>query len=697
MKTKIPLTNREISWLTFNERVLQEAQDPTVPLIERIRFLAIFSSNLDEFFRVRVAALNRLTLIPKHERKILGYSPVRILNQIQEIVIKQQVRFNELYETIIVPELAEEKIFLLNEKQLNVSRGEFVKKYFQEKVMPTLVPIMLDGLKVFPFLKDKSVYLIVKLSRQDHSLKPRMALIEIPTEVNSRFLVLPESGNLRFIIMLDDVIRYSLAELFSIFNFDTYDAYTVKLTRDAELDLDNDLGEKFIDIISKSLKQRVKGKPVRFVFDKDILPDMLHYLVRKIDLKKQSLIPGARYHNFKDYIKFPNVGGPKLEYKPITPIPLDEFPLGSSFFSVLKKKDVLLHLPYQSFDYVVHFLREAAIDLHVKTIRITLYRLAGNSRIINVLINAARNGKNVYVMVELKARFDEEANIFWTNRLEDEGVKVLTEIAELKVHSKICLITRREGSKDVYYAHLATGNYNEKTAKVYADQSFFTADKRITHELHRLFKEINDGVLVNSYEHLMVAPVDLRNRIMQLIDAEIGFAKAKKQASILLKLNSLVDEQVIAKLYEASRAGVKIQLIIRGVCCLIPGLKKFSENIKAVSIIDKFLEHSRVYIFHNGGKDLCYLSSADMMTRNLNRRLEVAFPVYDKKLVKEMKNILDIQFQDNTKARVIDGTNSNKYKVTEHGHPVRSQIEIYNYLKRRNAVSIAVKPAVAQV
>ena len=683
MKAKLPLTNREISWLSFNERVLQEAQDPTVPLIERIRFLAIFSSNLDEFFRVRVAALNRLTLIPKSERKILGYSPSRILSQIQDIVIKQQVRFNDIYENIIIPQLADEKIFLLNESQLNVSRGEFVKKYFYDKVMPMLVPIMLDGLKTFPALKDKSVYLIVKLSRKDHSIKTKMALIEIPTDANSRFLVLPESGTLRFIIMLDDVIRYSLADLFSIFNFDTFDAFTIKLTRDAELDLDNDLGEKFIDIISKSLKQRVKGKPVRFVFDKDILPDMLNFLVRKIGLKKQSLIPGARYHNFKDYIKFPNVGRAELEYRPIIPLPLEDIPMGASFFSVLKKKDILLHVPYQSFDYVVHFLREAAIDSHVKSIKITLYRLAINSRIINALINAARNGKNVQVMVELKARFDEEANIFWTNRLEDEGIKVLTEIPGLKVHSKICLITRREGNKEVLYAHLATGNYNEKTSRIYSDQSFFTSDKRITTELNTLFKEINDGILKNSYTHLLVAPIDLRKRVIQLIDSEIKYAKAKKPASIILKLNSLVDEQIIERLYEASRAGVKIQLIIRGICCLVPGLKKYSENIRVISILDKFLEHSRIYLFNNGGRNLCFLSSADMMTRNLDRRLEVAFPIYDKKLIKELKNIIDIQLHDNTKARIIDKHNSNVYQVSDKNRNYRAQNDIYNYLKHR--------------
>jgi len=690
MKSKIPLTNREISWLSFNERVLQEAEDQSVPLIERIRFLAIFSSNLDEFYRVRVAALTRLTTLPKGERNILGFSPGRILRKIQDIAIRQQVRFSETYEKVIIPQLADEKIFLLNEKQLNVSRGLFVREYFAAKVLPTLVPIMLDGVKTFPALRDKSVYLMAKLSRADNSRKARYALIEIPTFAHSRFLVLPESGNLRYIIMLDDVIRYCLGDLFSIFDYDVFDAFTVKLTRDAELDLDNDVNEKFIDIMSKSLKQRRKGKPVRFVFDKDILPDMLSYLIRKIGLKRQSLIPGARYHNFKDYIDFPNIGRASLEYMPIIPLPLVDLPLGASFFTLLKKKDILLHLPYQSFDYVVHFLREAAIDHQVKSIRITLYRLASNSRIINALINAARNGKHVVVMVELKARFDEEANIFWTNRLEEEGVTVFTQLQNLKVHSKICLIRRREGSKDIYYAHLATGNYNEKTSRIYVDQSFFTCDKRITLELHTLFREIADGTLKNSYQHLIVAPVDLRRRMLALIQNEIQFAKAGKAAGLTLKMNSIVDDEIIAKLYEASAAGVKIGMIVRGICCLVPGHPKFSENIKVISILDKFLEHSRIYMFNNGGKELCYLSSADMMTRNLDRRLEVAFPVYDLKLIKELRHILDIQLHDNTKARLIDASNSNTYQ-TGGNRNHRAQIDTYGYLQHRTIVLSTIK------
>ena len=684
MKRKLPLINREISWLSFNERVLQEAQDSTVPLIERIKFLAIFSSNLDEFYRVRVAALNRLNQITKAEKKLLGYSPASLLRQIQEITIKQQVRFNEIYEKIIIPSLVEEKIFILNEKQLNVERGEFVKKYFHEKVLPALVPIMVDGLKDFPFLRDKSAYLLVKLSKKDDSLKPRMALIELPTQTVSRFLVLPDSGDMRFIIMLDDVVRYCLDELFSTFQYNVFDAYTIKLTRDAELDLDNDVNERYIDILSRSLKQRPKGTPVRFVFDKDILPDMLRYVVRKVGLKKPSLIPGARYHNFKDYFSFPKVGSPKLLYPPIHPLPLKDIPLGASFFTVLKQKDILLHLPYQSFDYVVQFLREAAIDPKVKTIKITLYRLASNSRIINALINAAKNGKSVFVLVELKARFDEENNIYWSNRLEDEGVKVFTGFSKVKVHSKICLITRIEGKKENHYAHLSTGNYNENTAGIYCDQSFFTSDSRITSDLNNLFNELQEGNFGKPYSNLMVSPNDLRKKLVGHIDQEIQYAKRGLKSEIILKVNSLVDEAIIEKLYEASNAGVKIKLIIRGICCLVPGIPGFSENIYAISIIDKFLEHSRVYWFSNNGKEKLFLSSADMMTRNLDRRIEVAFPIFDPTLIKEMKHLLNLQLLDNTKARILDKDFDNHYqKGKKDSINYRSQNDIYNYLKNR--------------
>src|SRR6201991_1884774 len=461
-KQKIPLTNREISWLYFNDRVLQEAADPTVPLIERIKFLAIFSSNLDEFYRVRVATLSRLANLNEKAKELLGYNPKKILNQIKTVVIKQERKFNNLYENIIVKELAEEKIFILNDKQLNVTRGAFVKNYFRERLLATLVPIMLDEAMAFPELRDRAIYFFVKLTT---GKKSRYALIEIPDNI-SRFVVLPETNNLKFIILMDDIIRYCLEDIFFIFEHDTIEAYSIQLTRDAELDLDKEVSGKFIDALSKSLQKRRKGKPMRLLYDSEMPLDMLKYLVSRMGLHGESLIPGNRYHNFKNFISFPNVGRPELEYPKYNALPVGDLSFGKSLMGMIAKKDYLISTPYQSFDYVIHFLREAAIDPKVKEISIAVYRLAENSRVVHALINAAKNGKKVNCLVELTARFDEQNNIHWSNRLEEEGVTVLYGVPGYKVHSKICLVSRTEKNKLAYYACLSTGNYNEKTAKI---------------------------------------------------------------------------------------------------------------------------------------------------------------------------------------------------------------------------------------
>ena len=465
MPKNIPLINREVSWLSFNDRVLQEASDKSVPLIERIRFLAIFSSNLDEFYRVRVATLSRLSNLNNRAKAILGFSPRKILNQIKSIVVKQERKFNHLYEDVIVKELEREKIFLINETQLNVTRGSFVREYFREKILSTLVPVMIQKNDPFPELKDRAIYLFVRLNHAKNKDKSRLALIEIPKVTSSRFIVLPETNQLKFITLIDDVVRYCLDDIFFIFEYDSIEAYAVQLTRDAELDLDIQVSEKFIDALSKSLLKRGKGKPMRLLYDTDMPLDMLSYLVAELDLAADGLIPGNRYHNFKDFINFPNVGSAALEYPKLMPLPVKDLSSVSSIFNQIAKQDYLINLPYQSFDYIIHFLREAAIDPKVREIRITLYRLAENSRIIHALINAAKNGKKVNCLLELKARFDEQANIFWTKRLEDEGVDVNYGMQDYKVHSKICLIKRTEKGKDVYYANLATGNFNEKSAK----------------------------------------------------------------------------------------------------------------------------------------------------------------------------------------------------------------------------------------
>jgi polyphosphate kinase len=677
-KKRIPLINREISWLYFNDRVLQEAADPSVPLIDRIKFLAIFSSNLDEFYRVRVATLSRLSNLNEKAKALLGYNPKKVLNQIKNQVVKQEKKFNHLYEDII-KELSAEKIFILNEKQLNVTRGAFVKQYFREKLLATLVPIMLEDGMPFPELRDRASYFFVKLCKDK---KAKYALIELPDNF-SRFLVLPETNDLKFIILLDDIIRYSLEDIFFIFDHDSIEAYSIQLTRDAELDLDKEVSEKFIDALSKSLQKRRKGKPMRLLFDAALPKDMLDIITSKMSLYPENLIPGNRYQNFKNFINFPSVGRPELEYKRVAPIPVDGLSFGKSLLNFIAKRDYLVSTPYQSFDHTIHFLREAAIDPRVKEISISVYRLAENSRVVHALINAVRNGKKVNCVIELRARFDEQNNIYWSNRLEEEGVNVVYGIPGYKVHAKICLVSRLEKNKMVYYACLSTGNFNEKTAQIYADHTIFTCRKKITNDLVEVFKDLNRSILPKGFKHLVVSPVDSRPFLMKQIDNEIKNAKAGKAAYMILKMNSLSDEQMIAKLYQASNAGVKIQMIIRGMCCLVPGVKGFSENISVISIVDKYLEHARVLIFCNNGKEKMFLTSADLMTRNIDNRVEVGFPIEDPSLRQEIRDIIDIQLQDNTKAREITSTNSNKYHKTKTDLPCRAQIDIYHYLKTK--------------
>ena len=681
-RQKTLLTNREISWLYFNERVLQEAADKTVPLIERIRFLAIFSSNLDEFYRVRVPTLSRLANVNTKAKELFGYNPKKILKEIKNIVVKQERRFNHLYEDEIVKELAQEKIFIINDQQLNVARGEFLRKYFRDKLLSTLVPVMLEDDKPFPELKDRGIYFLVKFSKAGQKVK--YSLIEIPTESLQRFVVLPETNNLKFIILLDDIIRYCLEDIYFIFDYDEIEAYSIQLTRDAELELDRSVSEKFIVTLTKSLQKRKKGKPMRLLYDNNMPLDMLTYLVDKLKLDADGLIPGNRYHNFKDFISFPNVGRKELEYPREQVLNVKGLDPGKSIFNQIAKRDFLINLPYQSFDYIIHFLREAAIDPKVTEISITLYRLAQNSRIINALINAAKNGKRVNCLVELKARFDEENNIKWTNRLEEEGVLVNYGLLDYKVHSKICLVTRKEKGKLMYYANLATGNFNEKTAGLYCDHSLFTTHEEITSELKKLFRGLEKKVFYKDYNCLIVSPLETRSKIYGLIENEIRNAAAGKAAYMILKMNSLADEEMIEKLYMASQAGVKIQMIIRGMCCLVPGVPGLSENIEVISIVDKYLEHARVWIFANGGEDKIYLSSADFMTRNLDHRVEVGFPILDPNVRREVREIINIQLKDNTKAREINSLNNNNYRKDKAKVAYRAQSDIYTYLKYKN-------------
>ena len=610
----VPLRNKELSWLAFNARVLQEAADPTVPLIERIKFLGIFSSNLDEFFRVRVATLKRLRKLGKKAYKHTYKDPAAVLTEIHERVMALQADFETIYQEIL-RELAEERIFIINEHQLNDEQAAFVREYFRAEVRPSLIPIMLDFLDQFPELKDHAIYLGVLLSRSGQPGKERHALIEIPTGLLPRFINLPRVEARRYLILLDDVIRFSLADIFAMFDYDTFRAYTIKLTRDAELELDEDLSDSFLKKMSKGLQQRKVGKPVRFLHDHRMPDALLDFLVKGFlpEEGDRAVIPGSRYHNFKDFIGFPTIGSPSLRNLPQRVLPHPDLDRRRGLLKTVEEKDILLHFPYQSFDYVIDFLREAAIDPKVVGIRITLYRVARKSKIINALINAAQNGKAVTVVMEFQARFDEEANIYWANRLQEEGVRVVHADPNYKVHAKMILVRRVSGGKEQLLVNLGTGNFNESTARLYTDHSLFTANPAITREVKQVFELIENKYLTPNFRNLLVSPMNMRTRLTKMINQEIANAKAGKPAAITVKLNNLTDSKMIKKLYHADQAGVRVRLMVRGMFSLVAGRTDVSEGIEARGIVDKYLEHSRIYVFHNGGEDRVYLTSADWM------------------------------------------------------------------------------------
>ncbi len=673
--------NREISWLYFNQRVLQEAADNSTPLVERMKFLGIFSNNLDEFFRVRVATLVRMAAFPEKGEDYDGFNPIKVLKEINDKVIRQQKQFVDIYWNIL-EQLEKKNIFILNETQLNKKQGEYVNKYFHEHIRPNLFPIMISNFEHSAALKDKSIYLAVCLRKKNIKTGENYALIKVPTDSVSRFFILPEINNKQCLILLDDIIRYCLKDIFQIFGYDSFEAYTIKFTRDAELDIDNDVSKSFLELISESLKRRNRGRPVRFIYDKTIPDHLLKILINKFKIThKDDLNGGSRYHNFKDFIDFPNINIPGLEYPKMSPLHHKDLPHSKSIFSVVRKKDIMLHFPYQSFDYMIDLLREASIDPDVQSIKMTLYRLAKNSNVINALVNAARNGKKVTVYMELQARFDEMANINWSEKLIDEGVKIIFGKPGMKVHTKLILIKRKEGNKNIYYANIGTGNYNEETAMVFADESLFTCDPEITSDVEKVFLLFKNNYKPLDFKTLIVSPFYMRKYFTGLINKEIENAKKGKEAWMILKLNNLVDMEIAKKIYRASQAGVKIKIIARGTCILKAGIPGLSENIKAISIVDKFLEHSRILVFCNGGDEKYFISSADWMKRNFDYRVEVACPLTDKSIQKELKAMLDIQLKDNTKARLLNYNMYNHYKTSPGKKKVRSQIEIYNYLK----------------
>jgi len=675
---------RDLSWLSFNERVLQEAKDLSVHVYDRLRFLGIFSNNLDEFFRVRVATLHKMARLGKAAKVHLENNPEGILREIQQTVLLQQNDFDNTYQHII-RELAEQGIFIKNEQQLSPDQEVFVRKYYTDKVSSQIVPLMIESIPQMPLLRDKSIYLACVLGTKADQKKRSYALIEIPTKVLPRFIIMPAIKDTTDIILLEDIIRFNLPQLFAPFGFDHFEGYIMKVTRDAELETDNDVQTSLIEKLEHQIKNRKHGRATRFVFDRNMDKALLEFLSKRLGLsKKDNLSPGGRIHNFKDFMSFPSSVFRNLERRAGSFVH-PELVQPCRVMHVLDKKDVMLHLPYHSFDSIIDLLREAAIDPFVQSIKITCYRLAKDSKIINTLVNAVRNGKSVTVMIELRARFDEEANLEWKALLEDEGVTVILGVPNMKVHAKLCVIKRREGTTTKQYGFVSTGNLNENTATYYGDHCLLTSNRNILADINRIFTCLEKPKPVLSElkvcKTLPVAPVNMRRYFLALVNKEIAAAKKKKPAAITLKLNSLVDRVLIAKLEEAAIAGVDVRLVIRSICCINTSSKAYKKDIKAVSIIDEYLEHARVLIFHNGGKPKVYISSADWMVRNLDHRVEAACPVNDPRLQKELIDILNIQLSGNVKARVLNNEQDNTYVEKKDGDlEIRSQIATYDYL-----------------
>lgn len=681
--------NRESSWLAFNERVLQEAQDKSVPLIERMRFLGIFSNNLDEFFRVRVASLRRRQTFNPRGLTDLNFTPGETLASIKRKVVVLQKSYNQTFDEL-VEALSNERIHFVTPDNITDQQLEHATRFFRSEVRPNLVPLMLGGGVNFPELHDQALYLAVRmLAGSGKKAKVRYAIIEVPSHIE-RFVVLPSDDQGHYVMFLEDVIRLRLRKLFGIFDPVDLEAYAIKITRDAELDIDDDIDKSIVAKMQKSLDRRKKGDYVRFLYDGAMPEEMFEYLMRKMRVKdKENIIAGGRYHNKKDLMSFPDFGRKDLCHRPLPPNPHPDLSGRASLIDAVREKDILLQYPYQQFTNVVDLLREAAIDPNVKEIRITIYRVAKKSHIVNALENAARNGKDVTVVIELQARFDEKNNIRVSEKLQDAGAKVIFGVPGLKVHSKLLLITRKEGRTLMSYAHIGTGNFHGGTSLIYSDTALLTADRRITREVVKIFEFLDDNYLRFTFRHLLVSPYNTRRRFTALIEREIKNAKNGKKAWVKIKINNLVDAAMIRKLYEASSAGVSITLIVRGICSLIPGIPGKSENIRIVSLVGRFLEHTRIMAFGNDGEPEYYISSADWMTRNLDHRVEVSVPIYDPRLRQELAVYLEMQERDNVKLRVIERDLKNRYASARKSDsskslkPFNAQEELYRYFENK--------------
>ena len=666
--------NREISWLEFNERVLEEANDPTVPLIERIRFLGIFSNNLDEFYRVRYATVKRIAVSTNSGKKLFKDRTAKEL--LNDITIKatdlQQKSFLTL--TNIIKLLEKDKIYFVDELKIKFNHRQFINNYFFEIISPAIDVIILNKNKKFPKFKENLSFLLIRIILENNYVQN--AIIRFPRNLD-RFVILPSESKEQNIIMIDDIIRFHLKDIFKIFNPKSIEANMVKASRDAELDFDDDISKSYLDKIAQSVKERSSADPVRFVYDSEIKLETLNFLLNKMGINNEtdSIIPGGKYHNRRDYMSFPNLNN-SLVYEIMLPLNVKGFSHSDNTFDKLKKKDFMIHTPYHKFSYLISFLMKSSIDPKVKKISITIYRLSKLSKVASALINAARNGKKVVVQIELQARFDESANIRYAKEMQSQGIKLIFGSPNLKVHSKICLIERLENGNLKKYGFISTGNFNESTAKIYTDLTLFTSNVKILDEVSNVFNFFNANYKKYVFKNLIVSPINTETNIKKLINNEIVNAKNGNEAWIKIKINNITSYSLIRSLYNASRAGVKIQMIVRGICCLIPGHKSMSENIKVISIVDRFLEHTRFMIFNNNNDNKVFISSADWMTRNLDNRVEVTCPILQEDIKKEILDIFNIYWSDNIKARLVNNNSKSQSKSLK---SFRSQQKMYNY------------------
>ncbi len=680
----VNIVPRELSWLSFNERVLQEAADPSTPVIERMRFLGIFSNNMDEFFRVRVADVRRRILLPHiaTESSDDDVDAEQLMQDIQAKVVKLNKKFDKLYKEVNKELQANNITILPSHDKMSEQQSAWLKQYFRTSVLPFICPIIVHrDMDLGSQLSDDAFYMAVEMKEGDTT---KHAVVDIPTSETSRFILLPNNNRQHQFLLLDDALKHCLDLIFgAVFKYDTITAFSFKMTRDAELDLGDEIEQSTLDKMSKGLRRRLNAEPVRLVYDQDMPESMLQFLSKRLKFASHdSTIPAGPYRNFRDFIKFPNVGGVSLEHRKLPRVPCFAFDNCDNALDAIAKEDVLLYYPYHSFDYFTELLRQAAFDPRVNKITINIYRVAKDSRVLHSLCDAARNGKKVTVVVELHARFDEQNNIELSKELQSVGIRVAFGIPTLKIHSKLCLIERIENNAPKRYAHIGTGNFHEGNARIYTDFSYFTAHPEITQEVAQVFDFIDHSYRPFTFNHLIVSPLNSRNTIKKLIKQEIRLARAGKPAYIHIKVNNLCDNLTAKLLSKAANSGVEVKLIIRGMCSLQTQTPHISDKIQVHSIVDRFLEHARVMIFGNDGDPKVYLTSADLMKRNIDHRVEVGVPIYDRHLRRQIINIFDLHMEDNTKARIIDKNQTNPYVDDKNHKKIRSQIAIHQYLSR---------------